>query len=513
MTLIYSILRRLIAIFFPVRKKFMRMLLLIILSLLIFPLNAHAGRHHKHSSSSVSQNVMDQLAHELYSKSFDGAYCNDHPSVALGLWTISSEKSPLDEAATKRIYEELLSSLLKTRPKCINIIDSAAIGLIADHLNKSGALEESGGNILAALTSVHQNVDMLIFPELYSQAGNVIISLRIVEQKSAKTLYSTKPIALPSAYTSEAKLDEALSLDKAIKLAADRLLQGAPELSEIQTDGIFYEGTGAQPEAGRFISDRLIAALTSQTSNSISGKALKVRGISIEPKNQDMVSAKELDSDAVARTNNIYTLTGRYWVRDKIIELQTSLKRPDGGLISWSGPVKVADLKGMDIHPQNKASLDNPLPKSALAFQITTPQGLSPTYRVGDELQLMIRSNKTAWVYCFYVDSKGEVEAIFPPPDRLADGRTAQISPNHLVKIPDPQKDRYHFRFSSGTTGEELVSCFAADREIKSDLPAKLFPEQTATIPFVTLQNVRELFKNIPHAHVTEGLVTVTVTP
>lgn len=497
-------------------KKYLcltRVIVLFMSGLIIFPASAYAARHNKNTFGSARQSMMDMLAHELYSKSFDNAYCNEHPSVSLGLWAISSEKSPVDESATKRIYEELLSSLLKTRPKCINIIDSAAIGLISEHLNKSGALEESGGNILAALTSMHQNVDMLIFPELYTQAGNVMMALRIVEQKSAKTLYSTKPIALPSAYTSEAKLDEALSLDRAIKLAADRLLQGAPDLSEIQTDGVFYEGTGAQPEVGRFISDRLIAALTSQTSNSISGKALKVRGILIEPKSQDSVTAKELDSDAVARTNNLYTLTGRYWVRDKIIELQTSLKRPDGGLISWSGPVKIADLKGMDIHPQNVASLDNPLPKSALAFQVTTPQGLSPTYKVGDELQLMIRANKTAWVYCFYVDSKGEVESIFPPPERLADGRTAQVPPNHLVKIPDPSKDKYHFRFSSGTTGEELVSCFAADREIKSELPSKLFPEQTATIPFLTLQKVRELFKNISHAHITEGLVTVTLTP
>lgn len=492
-----------------IRRSLIFVSLLLLSSLSI----AAEQKHHNTSNSNKSIGVIDQVSRELYEKSFDEKFCNDHLSSTLGIWTISSEKSPLDTAATKRIYDELLSSLLKNRPKCINIIDSAAVGLIAEHLNKSGAMEESGGNVLAALTYAHQSVDMLIFPELYTQGGNVMMSLRIVEQKSAKTLYSTKPIVLPKAYVVEGSLDEALPLDKAIKAAADRFVKSVPDLNEIQTEGIFYEGSGAQPEAGRYIGEHLIAALSAQSSNLISGKALKVRGITLEPKTQETVSASELDSDLVARNSNIYTLTGRYWLRDKFIDLQASLKRPDGGIITWNGPIKIADFHGLNLVPKNPASLENTVLKSSVAFQVTTPQGISPTYRAGDSLQLLIRAAREAWLYCFYIDSKGDIETIFPLPPRLAAGRTAHLAPNRLFKLPDPSKDAFNFRFNAKTTGEELVSCFAASRDIKSDLPASLFPDQITPVPFLTLKKLHQIFGAVDRAQITEALVTISLTP
>lgn len=483
-----------------------------LLSLTSLPVSAKL-KNNNASNSSKPNGVIDQISRELYSKSFEEKFCNEHPLSTLGIWTISAEKSPLDIAATKRIYEELLSSLLKNRPKCINIIDSAAVGLIAEHLNKSGAIEESGGNVLAALTYAHQSVDMLIFPELYTQGGNVLMSMRIVEQKSAQTLYSTKPIALPKTYLFEGKLDEALPLDKAIKAASSQFLKNASDLNEIQSGGIFYEGSGAQTEVGRYIGERLIAALSEQSVNSISGKALKVRGISLETNAQETTSAAELDSDTVARNANIYTLTGRYWQRDKFIDLQVSLKRPDGGTISWSGPIKIADLNGLDLVPKNPASLENPVLKSSVAFQVTTPQGISPTYRAGDTLQLLIRAAREAWLYCFYIDSKGDIETIFPLPQRLAAGRSAHLAPNRLIRLPDSKKDNFNFRFNNKTTGEELVSCFAANRDIRADLPSSLFPEQISPIPFLTLKKLHEIFGAVDRVQITEALVTISLTP
>jgi hypothetical protein len=455
---------------------------------------------------------LDQIVRELFQKSFDQSFCATGQKTSLGLWAISEDKSPVGPSATKRIYEEVLSRLLRLRPKCVDVIDSAGIGIIIDHLHKSGALDENGGNVLAALSEAHQNVHMIVFPDLYAQAGNILLTLRIVERVSAKTRALTSPLALPKQLTNDGSSDTALSLEPAIKAAADQLIQSAPDLKEIQTGGIFFEATDAQPPAGRFIQEQLLGALIERGTNALTNKTIKVRGISLEPANPDAVKANELDSRAVARNNNAYDLSGRYWIRPDALDLRISLTRPDGATVGWRGQIRLSDLKGMELRPKNPASLAPPLPKGAYAFQVTSPKGVAPTYKADDELQLMIRVGRDAWVYCFYIDSKGQVLPIFPVPPKMAGERSNKLEANKLVRLPDPAKDTFRFRFNADTLGEELVSCYAANRDIRSDLPPSLFPDQLSPVAFLTLDRLRQTFRDIKDAQVAESLVTVTVT-
>jgi hypothetical protein len=211
-------------------------------------------------------------------KSFEQSFCGQGKKTSLGPWTISDDKSPVGPAATKRIYEELLSRLLKARPKCIDIIDSAGIGIIIDHLNKSGALEHNGDNVLAALSEAHQAVDMIVFPDLYAQSGKILLTLRIVERASAKTRALTAPIELPQQFTNDISSDVALPLDAAVKAAADHLIQSAAGLKEIQAGGIFFAGTEVQPAAGQFIQDQLLGALVEQGSNALTTRQSRYAG-------------------------------------------------------------------------------------------------------------------------------------------------------------------------------------------------------------------------------------------
>jgi len=168
---------------------------------------------------------LDQMVRDLFQKSFDQSFCAQGKKTSLGLWTISEDKSPVGPTATKRIYEELLSRLLKRRPKCIDVIDSAGVGIIIDHLNKSGALEHNGDNVLAALSEAHQGVDMIVFPDLYAQSGKILLTLRIVERASAETRALTAPFELPHQFTNDVSSDTALPLDAAMKAAAGHLIQ------------------------------------------------------------------------------------------------------------------------------------------------------------------------------------------------------------------------------------------------------------------------------------------------
>ena len=111
-----------------------------------------------------------------------------------------SRRTSFSSATARRLHEELLARLLNVRPKCVDVLDSAGIGVIIDYLSKSGALDRNGGNLIAALNDADQNVDLIAFPSLYSQGGKTVLALRAVERKSGRTPRSTPPVVVPEKY-------------------------------------------------------------------------------------------------------------------------------------------------------------------------------------------------------------------------------------------------------------------------------------------------------------------------
>jgi len=91
-----------------------------------------------------------------------------------------------------------------------------------------------------------------------------------------------------------------------------------------------------------------------------------------------------------------------------------------------------------------------------------------PTYKVDMPLQMRVRLNSDAYLYCFYQDGAGSVARIFPnrfQPDPFVRGGT-------MVKIPD---DEAGFRLVFEEAGaRENVKCFASRTEIGLDFPETL---------------------------------------
>lgn len=444
----------------------------------------------------------------LFSKSLINSLCTANNKKSIGLWTISEEKSPVGISSTKRIYEELLNRIIQYKPSCTDLIDSQGIGVIIDHLSKSGVLQKNAGDALAAVEEAHQNVDYILFPEVYSQSGNILFSLRLNEVSTGKTIAVTPSTILPKSWIVDNTADNALSLDNAAKQAAKHLMQQITNLSDIQASGIYFEATGSQPAAGRYIQEKIINALTELGSNSLTNKALKVRGITIQPSDLITSNAADLDSKAIAASTNSYDLGGRYWIRNNSIDLKINLTRPDGGVVSWQGNIKLDDLKGLAIRPENKASLQSPLPKAGFAFQVTTQRGTSPAYKSGEELKILIRSGRDAWVYCYYIDSKSQVSPILPASKKYTNNKVAAQS---IRIFPSPSVDPLTLIVNSETSGEELISCFASTKDISSIIPNDLVPEKAGIIPYLTLDKLRQIYSEIKDARISESIITINI--
>jgi hypothetical protein len=480
------------------------------------PASAEKAKVEKASKPVTLSGLLDPVVAELLSSAFPSKSCSNpefHPTI--GLWTFTQDQAPVSEGSARRIYDELLARIMKQKPRCVEVLDSAGIGAVIHHLSKSGALEQSGGNTLGALQEAHQAVDFVMFPDLFEQNGKVYLSMRVAERKTGRTEAVAQPVEIPASFTKAEVGDAAKSLHAALSAASAELLSGSQTITEITPTGLYFEDSFAQPEVGRFLMDQLLANLVQRGSNSITGKMLRVRAITME--RSEPAEADEGDGggsilpEEKARLEGSYLLAGRYWLRGDALELVLTLTAPDGAKRMWRESIRRSEFEGMEVEPKNASALTPPLPPSDYVFEVTTERGVNPVFRAGDVLNLRIRLNRRAWVYCFYVNSMGGVTPIFPLPSDMAGNRKNPLKPKRTMLLPDPAVDKFRFRFTAETVGEELVSCYATGRDVARDLPDEMFPEKPAVVPFLTLDTVRQRFRMLPDAAVTESLITMTI--
>ena len=104
-----------------------------------------------------------------------------------------------------------------------------------------------------------------------------------------------------------------------------------------------------------------------------------------------------------------------------------------------------------------------------------------PTYKVDMPLQMRVRLNDDAYLYCFYQDGSGSIARIFPnrfQPDAFVQG-------GMLVKIPD-ESHGYRLVFEqAGAT--ERVRCFASRTEFGVYLPENLKAADLTPLPYGSL--------------------------
>jgi hypothetical protein len=465
----------------------------------------------------VSKRPQDEIAStvaSLLTKAFPTETCKAGTRLSLGLWMFDEDKVPVGPATAERIYQETVSRLLELRPKCIDVLDSAGLAAVANHLSKSGALEKNGGSILASLTEANQDVTIVVFPSLFNQGGRTVFSLRAADRATGRTIALTAPTPLQDKILAENVSDTALSMDATIRAAGKYFAQNAVGMKAVRPLGIFFEDTGAQPEAGRYMLDKLMAHLSQETVNPVTGKTLKIRGIAVEPKATvgSVVEATTLkDSSATDAEERVHDLSGRLWLRDDVVELRLSMADSGGGTLSWQGRMKVSEFKDLELRPKNPALAARPLETSSFAFQLTSPRGRNPIYRPGEELVLLARLGKDAWVYCFYIDTNGMITTVLPNRFRDESNNFNRLAAKILHQLPDPARDRFRFTLTADTMGEELMTCFASTNEIRAQLPKELFASGMSPIPFLRLEQLRSIFGSLKDTAVSEASVTVTV--
>ncbi|WP_299933819.1 DUF4384 domain-containing protein [uncultured Pelagimonas sp.] len=460
------------------------------------------------------QDVADGFTHDLAPHI---APCT--APAKLGIWPIDYKTQPISPAAAQTLYDTLMAHLIAGAGDCIDVMDGAGIGVVLSYLHQTGALRDAGGNPVAALEAANQDVDIVALPQLTVRSGRVTLAIKAVRRETGETLVQTPAVSLSDNMTTSAMIDTARDLDVALSDAAKQLAAQAPDLSRIVPAGVFYQGSGVQPEFGRYFQDRLVSELVDKAANLLTGKALQVVAPEFDLSQTLGESLRARDLDPLARISDrdgadgLYQMRGTYWVFDDVIDITMTLKDTTGRSASWQSRLKRADLGPLSVMPANPDLGDRSETTENFAVLMTSPKGSDPVFHPGEELVAYVRSDRRVWLYCFYIDALGDVTQVLPNMFRKDFAQGHMLTPFVLHALPDPRKDPFRFRINADTLGEERLKCLATTRNVSDDLPEVLRGTSFDPIPQSTAANIDTIFQQLPNTQLASTSLTISIAP
>jgi hypothetical protein len=141
-----------------------------------------------------------------------------------------------------------------------------------------------------------------------------------------------------------------------------------------------------------------------------------------------------------------------------------------------------------------------------LALRLSTARGDIPAFAIGETFDLTVELSRNAWLYCFYRRVDGKVIKLFPNLYQ----EDAWMKGGQLHRIPGAI---YPFELAfNEPPGNELLTCFAADRDVRADLPMALRVPDMVVLPPSIDRRLHELFDGLANVTIAHASMPITVT-
>jgi hypothetical protein len=415
------------------------------------------------------------------------------------------------KAVADEFNAALFAALIKQTGQRYDLMARSHLKALIDDMQQTGAWQAAGGNPINALLENAGKVDVLIRGQIRVAGQDAVLTYTAISM-DGRLLAQTQPQRF-RLNPDEAKVSRAtVSLDAAIKAAANSLSEQAPELTELLLAGIRFEDTGAQPPFGRYVQGRLSAALRDAYGSVVTGRNIKAGRLRARAalKSGGAVAGRDL-RDGNLGGQAAHVLRGTYWQLPGAIELRLELTGPRGSASVWTGWIQPRDNAGRRLRPKgNFANLRDNDGVGPFAFELTSDRGKNAAYRIGERMQLLARLDRKAWLYCFYLDAAGTMTQILPNPHFWTAFKQPDFKGGVLHTLPD--ESRFNFEFTvAPPVGQELVKCFAVSRDVTAELPAALQGRTLDPLPRDLAMELSPIFREIPETAVSEASFVVTV--
>jgi Domain of unknown function (DUF4384) len=149
-----------------------------------------------------------------------------------------------------------------------------------------------------------------------------------------------------------------------------------------------------------------------------------------------------------------------------------------------------ADIASLQTKMRATAPATTAAAPAAAAAPLTLRVASSSDGRMlgrGEAVQLSIKPNRDAHVYCYLQDEKRQVTRFFP--NRFQ--RDSRVQPAAGLQLPGAM--RFELTMNKGGV-PETVACFATERDVLAELPPGVNGNDFQPLPVATLDQVRQAF-------------------
>lgn len=186
-----------------------------------------------------------------------------------------------------------------------------------------------------------------------------------------------------------------------------------------------------------------------------------------DPRLKQAISKYQADNDLVA--------TGRWGFELYYSLLSKGLIQPEGAGSTVAGGVKPAS--------KSAASRDT------ISVYLNTSRGTSPTYRVGERLDLTAQVSNDGYLYCYYSDETSKIARVYP--NRYAPN--PYLNAGQRIGIPSSNAE-FSIEFTDASTHQEML-CLASTQELGVKLPANFKVADLEPIGVSSLEDVIKTFQ------------------
>ena len=426
----------------------------------------------------------------------------------IALLPFQKDKIPLGKEIADQFNQTLLHGLMARGGKRYLFLAREDLKFIIDDLEATGRLDNSREDPIASLLKDAGQVDIIIKGKIRRHERKISLSYTAVGLLDGVIAGQTKPASFYLPDHEITRKSGLLTLDQAVNEAVKKLKENARDLQELRLGGIRYQDTGLQTEFARFLQDKLQSALANIYSEGLSGGPIKV----VEPELKwtaagKSLQDKDLRDEMQTDSNFSYLLKGTYWVLEDSIELNLNLVNRKRHAAFWNGSMRIEETRRLAYRPTDDFKAFREYDGiGPFKFTLTSKKGKDPVYKIGETLELILRIEKKAWVYCYYFQADRKVIQILPNPyfkQPLFRGKIAYA-------LSDPKIVPFSLKIEP-PVGRELLKCLAASRDITKELPKPLQGRTLKPLPKKTVDRLVASFRAIPRTRISEASLVLTI--
>lgn len=124
-------------------------------------------------------------------------------------------------------------------------------------------------------------------------------------------------------------------------------------------------------------------------------------------------------------------------------------------------------------------------------------------FEQGEQIFLSATVSRASYLSCYMRNARNEVIRLLPN----ATNKSGWVPGNQAVRIPDWMSPTPGFVMDAGVPGQEVVGCFASDRNLSAQLPASLQKQAFQPLPGITnLEQIAAQMREAAGSNSTVGL-------